>query len=185
MIPRQHRVAAQRAVRRALFELGQARGAYAAASTAGGAAALKVVNAHLTDEYAPQWALPRIVASQPGLMAAVHAKLRWRFTDAAAEVAQAVTGMRCALDDMHAAARLLCGAPATAGTDASQQRQSPSAAANAVAFDPEVLGDTTAVFAALTLPAIGALRSVPPRFTPHPPCTRVTDAPPCHRRHGR
>ena len=154
MLPRQHRAAAQRAVRRAMFELSQARSAYAAASTAGGAAALKLVNAHLTDEYASQWPLPRVVASQPGLMAGVHAKLLWRFTDAAAEVAQAVAVLRSAVDDMHAAARLLWGSTVATETDASQQRQSPSAA-SAVAFDPEVLGDATAVFAALPLPAIG------------------------------
>ena len=173
MLPRQHRAAAQRAVRRAMFELSQARSAYAAASTAGGAAALKLVNAHLTDEYASQWPLPRVVASQPGLMAAVHAKLMWRFTDAAVEVAQAVAVLRSALDDMHAAARLLCGSTVATEADASQQRQSPSAA-SAVAFDPEVLGDATAVFAALPLPAIGVC-AVHCEVSHHPRGIHVSD----------
>ena len=152
MLPRQHRLAAQRAVKRAVFELGQARSAYASATETGSEAAMRLVNAHLTAEYAPQWPLPQSVASQPGLMPAVLAKLNVRATDAAAAVQESLTHLRAAVEAMHAAARLLCGGGGTAfGVPSSNG----GAAASPHAFDPEVMDDTVIVFTALTLPVIG------------------------------
>lgn len=151
MLPRQHRLAAQRAVRRAVFDLSQARGAYVAASSAGGDAALRLVNAHLTSEYAHHWTLPPSVANQPGLMPAVQAKLGLRATEAAAAMQHALTQLQDAVEAMRAAARLLCGGAAASGGPGT----SPGPGGHPHAFDPEVLDDTVVVFTTLTLPVIG------------------------------
>lgn len=72
---RQRRTSAQRCVRKALFDLSQAKLAAEAAAAAGVEAATQLVNAHLTARYAPDWPLPATVAAVEGLSEAVAAKL--------------------------------------------------------------------------------------------------------------
>lgn len=162
---RQHRTAAQRLVRRAFFELSQARGAWAAASASGRDAAAALVNAHLSAAYAPQAALPPAVAAQPGLAAAVARKLAQRASAAAEALRDALAALRAAHAALEAAARTLSptdtgvDAPA-ADADAADAPTPPPARAGPAApplFDPQAFPDMV-IYAALPLSALGARR---------------------------
>ncbi len=146
---RQHRAAVQRAVRRAAFELSQARSEAAAASAAGQDAALSLVNAHLSSRYAPEWHLPAAVAAQPGLLPAVQRKLAHRSSEAACALNDALARLQAAQQAMEAAVRGMCGCEPTAA-----QAQVTRASA-AVCFDPGAFPDMV-IYSALTLAGLGA-----------------------------
>jgi hypothetical protein len=154
---RQHRTAVQRAARKAFFDLGQARSAWAAAASSGRDAATALVNAHLTASYAPAWALPPPVAAQPGLAAAVARKLSRRAAAAAAALDDSLAALRDAQAALDAAARTLAPTPppppppcdAAAGVR-------PAPAAAVVPFNAEAYPDVP-IYTALTLSHLGAL----------------------------
>jgi hypothetical protein len=156
---RQHRTAVQRAVRKAFFDLAQARKTWSAAAAAGREAATALVNAHLTALYAPAWELPAGVAAQPGLAAAVAAKLARRAAAAADALDDAVGALRDAQAALEAALRFLAPTPSplppppTCDPD-EVPAASPSAAAPALPFNVEAYTDAV-VYTALPLSALG------------------------------
>jgi len=167
---RQHRTAAQRLVRRAFFEISQARGAWTTASFAGRDAAAALVNAHLSAAYAPEAQLPPAVAAQPGLQAAVARKLAQRAAAAAAALRDAAASLRSAHAAMDAALRSLSPTETADGVggvdstpdaaDAAAAPSPPSRAGPAVSaprFDPHAYPDMV-IYAALPLAALGAPR---------------------------
>ena len=162
---RQHRTAAQRLVRRAFFEISQARNAWTSASFAGRDAAAALVNAHLSATYASEAQLPPSVAAQPGLAAAVARKLAQRAAAAAAELRDAVASLRAAHAALDAALRSLSPTETTDGADsapdaADATTPQPASRAGSVAaprFDPHAFPDMV-IYAALPLAALGKSR---------------------------
>ena len=162
---RQHRTAAQRLVRRAFFEMSQARIAWTAASFSGRDAAAALVNAHLSATYAAEAQLPPSVAAQPGLAAAVARKLAQRAAAAAAALRDAVAALRSSHEALDAALRSLSPTETHDGAgsapDASDAATPPAASrAGSVVpprFDPHAFPDMV-IYAALPLAALGVLR---------------------------
>lgn len=157
---RQHRAAVQRAARKAFFDLGQARAAWAAAAAAGRDAATALVNAALTFAHAPAWELPACVAAQPGLLQAVACKLARRASGAASQLREALRALRDAQAALEAAARVLAPTPGPPPPD------SGAPAAQPVPFNAEAYPDMP-VYASLTLSALGAAQA---------PCQHAYDA---------
>jgi hypothetical protein len=155
---RQHRTAVQRAVRKAFFDIGQARGAFAAAAATGREAATALVNAHLTAQYAPAWELPPPVAAQPGLAAAVARKLARRGAAAAAALCEALQALRDAQAALEAALRLLAPTPPPPPPQGGPEGASPRAAPP-LPFDADAYPDLL-IYTALPLAALGARRCV-------------------------